>query len=453
MKMDSKTMFSTLSPWRLFFTVALPGMVSMFAMSIYSIFEGIFIGQKLGEVAFGAVNIAMSIVMINFSIADLVDVGASVPISIALGKKDEKTANNIFSCSIILILIASVIMGTIMFFAAEPLARLMGADDNLLYTASKYIRTYALCSPLTTVFFAMDNYLRISGYVKTSMFINIFSNVATIGLLVFFLIGLEMDVVGSALATCISFCLCSFMAMIPFVRGKALLKFVKPKFSAGMLREIAACGSPTFLNNIAGRVTSILINISLMTLGIKVLGEGGGTTAVAAYSVLMYASDMCQPLIYGMSDSLAPAIGFNWGAEKHDRVKKIARCGYIGAGVVSITATAIMFFFSGTIASLFVDAEEIRLLELSTRALQLFSLTYLVRWFSISAQSFLAAIEKPMQATILSVCVALVFPVIMLGALWNFGLDGIWLNMFGTSVLALGLSVILIKYVWKGVKR
>ena len=143
MKMDSKTMFSTLSPWRLFFTVALPGMVSMFAMSIYSIFEGIFIGQKLGEVAFAAVNIAMPIVMINFSIADLVGVGASVPISIALGKKDEKTANNIFSCSIILILIASVIMGTIMFFAAEPLARLMGADDNLLYTASKYIRTYA----------------------------------------------------------------------------------------------------------------------------------------------------------------------------------------------------------------------------------------------------------------------------------------------------------------------
>lgn len=286
--------------------------------------------------------------------------------------------------------------------------------------ASKYVRIYAFCSPLTTVFC---------------------------------LIGLEMDVAGSALATCISFCLCSLMAMIPFVRGKALLKFVKPRFSAGMLKEIAACGTPNFLNNIAGRVTSILINISLMTLGIKVLGEGGGTTAVAAYSVLMYASEMCQPLIYGMSDFLAPAIGFNWGAKKHDRVKKIARCGYIGAGIVSITATAIMFFFSGTIASLFVDAEEIRLLELSTRALRLFSLTYLVRWFAISAQSFLAAIEKPIQATILSVCVALVFPVIMLGALWNFGLDGIWLNMFGTSLLALVLGIFLIRHVWKGVKQ
>ena len=445
MKADSKTMFSTLPPWRLFFTVALPGMVSMFAMSIYSIIEGVFIGQRLGEEAFAAVNIAIPLVMINFSIADLVGVGASVPISIALGKKDEETANNIFSCSIILIFVASVVMGAAMFFAAEPLSRFMGADDSLLHTASKYIRMYALCSPLTTVFFAMDNYLRISGYVKTSMFINIFCNLSTIALLIFFIVVLEMDVAGSALASCISLCLCSLLAMIPFVRGRALLKFRKPKFSARMLKEITACGTPTFLSNIAGRVTSILMNISLMALGVRALGEGGGTTAVAAYAVLMYASDMCQPLIYGISDSLAPAIGFNWGAESYDRVKKIAKCGYIGSGLISVVATTVMFFFAGPVASLFVDAEEIKLLELAEHALRIFSITYIVRWFSISAQSFLGAIEKPLQATILSVCVALVFPILMLGALWGFGLDGIWLNMFGTSVLALALGMILIK--------
>lgn len=59
------------------------------------------------------------------------------------------------------------------------------------------------------------------------------------------------------------------MAITPFVNGKALLKFIKPKFSVGILKKIFACGSPTFLNNIAGRLTSILMNISLMTLVIK----------------------------------------------------------------------------------------------------------------------------------------------------------------------------------------
>ena len=112
-----------------------------------------------------------------------------------------------------------------------------------------------------------------------------------------------------------------------------------------------------------------------------------------------------------------------------------------------------MFFFSGTLASLFVKEQDVSLLLLATRALRVFSITYLVRWFSISGQSFLVAIERPLQATILSVCVALVFPIIMLGALWNLGLDGIWLNMFGTSVLSLILGVFLIERVLKGVNK
>lgn len=442
-------MYATMSPWRLFFVVALPGMISMFTMSIYSIIEGVFIGQKLGEAALAAVNIALPVVMINFSLADMVGVGSSAPISIALGQKDEKTANNYFSCAMLLILGVSVAMGCLMFFAAEPLVRLMGADESVVDTATRYTRTYAVFSPLTTIFFAMDNYLRISGFVKTSMFINVFSNAATIGLLIVFLLVLEMDVVGSALAACIAMCGCSIAALIPFVRKKTLLRFVRPKFSFAMLKRIVACGTPTFLNNIAGRVTSVLMNVSLMTLGTRALGAGGGTTAVAAYSVLMYASELCQPLLYGMSDSLAPALGFNWGAENYGRVRRIANCNYIGGCLVSVGATAVLFFGAETVVSLFVDAQETQLIALASRALRLFCLTYLVRWFPMAAQSFLSAIGKPLHATALSVSVALIFPALLLGGLWWLGLDGIWLNMCGTAVLSSLLALILLRRIWK----
>ena len=325
-RMETKTeqMYATMRPWRLFFIGALPGMISMFAMSIYSIFEGIFIGKILGEGAFAAVNIAMPLVMINYCLADLIAVGASAPISIALGKNDRSTANNIFTCSIIMIFLTSILMGSIMFFAAEPLSRMMGADDVLLDTAVRYLRTSALLGPFATVFFAVDNYLRISGFVKTSMLINICSNLATIGLLAFFLIVCGMDVVGSALAVSLSLSGCSIVSLIPFIRKKAILRFTKPKFSFSMLKQITACGSPVFLNNIAGRVTSIFLNISLMAIGARVLGENGGTTAVAVYAVLMYASDLCWPLMYGIADSVSPALGYNWGAKNYERVKKIA---------------------------------------------------------------------------------------------------------------------------------
>ena len=449
MKTDTKVMYASMPPWRLFFTVALPGMISMFAMSVYSILEGMFIGQKLGESAFAAVNIAFPVIMINFSLADLIGVGSSVPISIALGRKDEKSANTIFSCSVILIFITSLIMGTIMYFAAAPLARFMGAEESIVSTAARYIRTYALCSPISTVFFAMDNYLRISGFVRRSMVINIFCNAATITLLVLFLFVMEMDVVGSALAACISMCICSVLAIIPFLKKQALLRFVTPRFSLSMIRQIAFCGAPAFFSNIAGRVTSVMMNISLMTLGVKYLGAGGGTTAVAAYSVLMYASEMCQPLLYGMSDSLSPALGFNWGAGDRKRVRSIASCCYIGSAVVSCTAAAVMFFFAHPLASLFVDAADTALLALASQALRLFSVTYLLRWFSIATQSILSAVEKPGHATVLSTAIALVFPAILLPALWRFGLNGIWMNMFGTSVLALLLGIGLMLHAFR----
>ena len=453
MKMKAEQMYASMSPWRLFFTVAAPGMISMFAMSIYSIIEGIFIGQTLGEGAFAAVNIAMPLVMINFSLADLIGVGASAPISVALGKNEHKEANNIFTCSVIMIFLTSIIMGGTMFLAAEPLSRMMGADDLLLDTAVRYLRTVALCSPLTTVFFAMDNYLRISGFVKTSMFINIISNIATLGLLTFFLLVCKMDVVGSALATSVSMCLCSVAAMIPFVAKKALLKFVKPKFSFSMIKQIAACGSPIFLNNVSGRVTSILMNISLMTLGARLLGEGGGQTAVAVYAVLMYSSDLCWPLLYGISDSLSPALGYNWGAENYGRVKSIAKCAYIGTAVVGIVSTSILFFFPDVIASWFVKEEEIRLLEISTHAIRLFCFAYLFRWFGVTTQGLFSAIKKPLQATLVTVGTAFVFPVILLGALWSFGLDGIWFNFVGVNVFAALLSVILLLRLLREIRK
>jgi len=444
MKIKPEEMYAAMSPWRLFFRVALPGMISMLAMSIYSIIEGIFIGQILGEAAFAALNIAFPLVMINFSLADLIGVGASAPISVALGKNNYKMANNIFSCSIILIFITSVIMGTIMFLAAEPLSRMMGADDVLLDTSVRYLRTAALCSPLSTVFFAMDNYLKISGFVKTSMAINIGCNLLTIALLTFFLLVCNMDVVGSALATSLSMCACAIVALIPFVMKKALLKFTKPQFSLAMLKQISACGAPVFLNNAAGRITSILMNISLMALGAQTFGDGGGQTAVAVYAVLMYSSDLCWPLLYGIADALSPAIGYNWGAKNYGRVKRIVKCAYIGTATIGLLSTSFLFFCPDLIASWFVKAEDVRLLEISTHAIRLFCFAYLFRWFGVTTQSYFSAIEKPLQATVISVGTALVFPVLLLGALWPFGLDGIWFNFVGVNVLSSALSAILL---------
>ncbi len=445
MEQQSNQFFATAKPTRLFFMVALPGLISMLAASLYSIAEGAFVGQLIGEAAFAAVNIAFPIVMINFAIADLVGVGSAVPISVSLGRQDNDRANNFFTCSIIMIFTAGLIMGALMYFLAPFFTQLMNAEGELAEFAIRYVRVYALFSPITTVVFATDNYLRISGFVKGSMLLNIFMTILTVSFLTLFLGILKFDVIGSALSSCLSMFICAIIALIPFIANKAILKFVRPRFSFAMVKEIVACGMPIFLNNIAGRVTSILMNSALL--------RQGGQTAVAAYSVLMYCCGVIEPMLYGLSDSVQPAIGYNWGAKSLDRVKSITKVMLLACGTLSVIFTAVMFFFPQLLAGIFVDKADTKLMELSIHALKIFCFSFIFGWFGFAIQGFFGAIEKPFPATIISVCRALVFPVILIFALEPMGLNGLWLNYAGTAILAVMLAIAMLIPIQKKMKR
>ena len=434
--MDSTALFSKTPPLKLFFTAAVPGAISMLASSLYQLIDGILVGNFLDSTSFAALNLAMPFVIINFALSDLVGVGSSVPISVALGRGDRKEANNVFTCACLLILGAGVLMGTIMFTAAPFLIGMMGAEGDFAALAVQYLRTYALCSPFTTILYAADNYLRISGYIRGSMCINILMSVLCVTFEFVFLGVLDLGLWAAAFGASLGMFICVVLAFIPFVRGKALLHFVYPRFEARILRQIVACGSPTFLNNIAGRVTSILMNLFLVRLG--------GELAVSVYGVLMYVDGFIQPLLYGMCDSLQPAVGYNWGAQKFSRVRAIEKCCFTAAAAVSLLSAVVIALLPGPITRLFIAGAEGEALAIGVTALRIFSLTYLTRWLSFATQSYMLAIEKPLPASLISVSTALVFPVILVGALWDLGLTGIWLNFAGTSVLAGILSFIIL---------
>ena len=435
--MDSAALFSKTPPVKLFFTASLPGAIGMLASALYQTVDGVFVGQFLGSTAFSALNLAMPFVIINFSLADLIGVGSSVPISLSLGKGDRQSANNIFTCACIMIFIAGIVIGSVLFAAAPLLMSLMGAEGEFAQLAVQYLRVYALCAPVTTIIFAADNYLRICGFIRGSMFLNVFMSALSAGLEFLFLGVLKFGIWGAALATCTGMFVCAALAAVPFVRGKAMLHFTRPHFSLRMTKQIVACGSPNFLNNIAGRITSIIMNAILVRIS--------GETAVSVYGVLMFADGFIQPLLYGMCDSLQPAVGFNWGAGKYSRVRAIERCCFTASCIVSVASAVVLFLIPEQITRLFLSDVSPEVIDMSVGALKLFSLTYITRWFSFATQSYMLAIEKSLPASLISVSTALIFPVILIAALWPLGLTGIWLNFAGTSILAglMSLAILL----------
>lgn len=433
--MGSKTLFAKTPPIKLFFIAAIPGAVSMLASALYGLLDGIFVGQFLNETAFAALNLAFPFVVINFSLADLIGLGSAVPIAISLGKKEEQEANNIFSCACIMIVATGALIGGILYASAPALIGMLGAEGELAHMAVQYMRVYAVCSPVTTIVFAMDNYLRICGQIKRSFTLNILMAVIGAVLEFTFLFVFKWGIWGAALATCSGMLICALLALYPFLRSRLQLRFCRPRFSLDLIRQIITCGSPNFLNNIAGRITSILMNIVLLDMG--------GPSAVSIYGILMYLGEIVQPILYGVCDSLQPAVGYNWGAGNYARVKAIEKCCFTASAIVSVTATIIMLVIPEQLSSLFIkDPTQSFLTEAGT-ALQLFSLTYITRWFSFATQSYMIAVDKPVPASIISVSTALMFPLILIGALWPLKLTGLWLNSTVTAALAGILAVIV----------
>lgn len=431
MQINTNMLYEKTSPTKLFLRVALPGILSMLVSSLYQIIDGIFVGQLLGAEAFAALNLVMPLVIINFAIADLIGVGSSVPIAIKLGQKDEQGASNLFSAACLLIIGAGVLLGGILFVLAKPLVQLMSADATLVNLSSQYLQVYALMSPITTIIFAVDNFLRICGKVKYSLFVNIFMAVSSAVLEYLFLAVFKFGIWGAGLATCIGMMASAILAFIPFFKGKLQLKFSLPKLSKSVWRSIIGNGAPNFLNNVSGQFTSIIMNVFLIRLG--------GANAVSAYGVLMFVDGFVIAMLYGLCDSLQPAVGYNFGAKNYGRIDALEKRCFGTCGALSILLMAGVIIGRVPITHLFINAADAYVVTLTANALVLFAFTFLTRWFSLAVQGYLSAVGQAGYATVMSVSMAFVFPVLYLFLLKEqLGLNGLWLNM-PISSLSVGI--------------
>ena len=284
-------------------------------------------------------------------------------------------------------------------------------------------------------FFAMDNYLKISGKMNTSMILNIIMSVGAAILEILFIFVFKWGIWSAALATCLSMLISAVIAIVPFAMGKRSLKFTRPRFEKKVIKRILASGIPNFLNNIAGRITSIVMNMMLV--------RSGGENAVSIYGVLMYADGIIQPILYGTCDSLQPSLGYNWGAGKRSRVRAIEKYCVLAGIVISALSFILLRAIPREIASLFLDTSLTTLLDDTVHAMIIFSYAYIFRWIAFVVQSFMLAIEKPLYAAVISVATAFVFPIALLFALEDFGLDGIWFNFAGTNALAAVLAIFI----------
>ncbi|WP_246019766.1 MATE family efflux transporter [Bacilliculturomica massiliensis] len=439
---EHQRMFESLPPGELFLKCAVPSMISMAVTSLYTVADGIFVGRFIGSGALAAINLVMPFIMMSFALSDMIAAGSSVQISIRLGEKKGDEANRIFSFCSLLIFAISCAMGAAGWLFAGPLVRLMGADETVTALAVEYMRVYAVFSPGIMIFFALDNYLRICGKVRYSMLMNVGISLLNIVLDALFIAVWGWGIGAAALASCISLMAGTVIGFAPFLSRRLPLKLVRGRISLRMTGNILANGSSEFFSNISGSALMVIMNTVLLRLG--------GAMAVAAFSIVMYIDSVVKSLLFGMADSLQPAISYNYGAGNRSRMFAIEKRLLLAGAVLSMTVLLGLLLSGQHMIALFLDGSDKSLIELSWRAMKLFSMSYLICWFGMIAGSFFTALNRPVCSLTVAFGQTLVFPLLSLMTLPAvLGLDGVWLTGLAAGCMSALLAAVFFVRVQK----
>lgn len=165
-----------------------------------------------------------------------------------------------------------------------------------------------------------------------------------------------------------------------------------------------------------------------------------GTDGVVAYGVIMYISFIFNGIYMEYSVGTTPIVGYHYGAGNKDELKSLLKKSFIFILTAALVLTGLAELLAGTLAKTFVSYNP-ELLNLTTRAIRIFALSYIISGFNIFTSAFFTGLGNGIVSGIISFFRTFVFHIIMIYLLPSIlGVDGIWLAVIFAEVLALCVS-------------
>lgn len=411
-----------------------PSIMMMIFTSIYGVVDGLFVSNFVGKTPFAAINLIMPFLMLFGAIGFMLGTGGSAIVAKYLGEGNRERAVSVFSMLTLVTLICGICFSALGLFLLRPIAELLGAEGEMLEHCVSYGRIILLALSAFMLQNLFHSFLVTAERPQFGLYVTVAAGVTNIVLDFLFISVFSWGVVGAAAATALSQCVGGIVPLCYFLnrKNKSLLRLSKPKFDGGALLHTCTNGSSELMTNLSLSLANMLYNFQLM----RMVGEDG----IASFGVVMYVSFIFITVFIGYSIGSAPIISYHFGAKNHSELKNLFRKSIVIMSIFGALMVALAELLASPLSAFFVgyDAE---LLALTTRAVALYSLSYLVLGVNIFASAFFTALGNGGVSALLSFLRLFVFQVITLIVMpiWM-GVDGIWLSIVAAELIALGVS-------------
>lgn len=412
-----------------------PTIIMMVFMSLYTMVDGVFVANIIGENALSAVNIAYPIICIVLALGIMLATGGSAIIARKMGEGKSYEAKQNFTLIVIVSIVIGVVLVVLGLAFSNQIIKLLGATDALFDYAHSYLKTLIIFAPLAILQMLFQFFFVTAGKPHIGLLVTILGGIANIILDYLFMVPLNMGVSGAALATGIGYSIPAIFGLIYFcVNKKGTLHFMKPKMDFKMLIDSCGNGSSEMVTNLAGAITTLLFNITM----IKYLGENG----VASITIVLYAQFLLTAVYLGFSSGVAPVLSYNYGTKNSVELKKVFKMSMIFITTSSLILFILSIILSPAIVTVFVQRGS-EVYSIAIKGFLLFSITYLFCGINIFASSMFTAFSNGRISAFISFLRTFVF--IVAGIIFLpmiIGANGVWLAVPLAEILTIVISVI-----------
>lgn len=329
---------------RIFKNVAL-AILSNACVFLFSVVDGIFVGNGCGMQALGAVNLALPFVLLAQALNAMASIGGVTITAIRFGRGDKEGAQKAFMHLFTINLCDGLLIMLLGCALNSPVCSLLGASESYAPMVKEYVFWWALFAVANSVSLNLQSFCRNDGAPGLVAITNVASTVVNIFLDWLFVFPLRMGVMGAAVATGISQVVGLLVISTHFIFKKGELRICKYKPQGKLFGKIILRGLPEAIAQFSTPVTTFCMNKTLMSTY--------GDIGINAFAVISYLSSFTMSVFFGASEGMQPLFGQAYGAKEDDDLKHYYRAGQIISIIGSALCVAIYVIFPHFLCKLF----------------------------------------------------------------------------------------------------
>lgn len=423
--------------------LAAPTIISMLITSFYNMADTFFVG-KIGTSATAAVGVVFPVMAIIQALGFFCGHGSGNSISRHLGSKDVQSARELASTGFFLAFALGTLLMVLGLVFLDPLSHLLGSTKTIFPYTRDYLRFILLGAPYMTAQLVLNNQLRFQGNAFYAMIGITSGGVLNVILDPIFIFVFDLGISGAAIATILS----QFVSFCLLLVGLRVSKCIpihlrNVRLTIPRLREIVGGGLPSLFRQGLGSVATTTLNIA---------ANPYGDAAIAAMSVVSRIMMFANSALIGFGQGFQPVCGFNYGADKYDRVKEAFWFCVKVSTAVLLGLAVLGGFLSGHLIWIFRNDPDV--IQIGTTALRFQCVTFALNGWIIMNNMMMQTMGKTVPATILAASRQGLFFIPALLILPQFlGLTGIQCAQAVSDVFTFALTTLLNRKVMRSLNN